>query len=175
MKLLKLTLIAGFCFFALSTIGFSLDDSKIGLVDFQKILEKSRIGQTAQSEIKAQGEKMENSLKQKREEIEQLKKNLEREALVIDRGARDEKEREIRIKINDIKSLQKKYMSEFKELEGRLIKRIRGQLFEIIEKIGKENGYLLILEKRESGILYSPKSIDITDKLIRLYNEKFKK
>jgi outer membrane protein len=149
--------------------------NKIGVVDFQKILETSKVGKAAQTEIKSEGEKMEETLKEKGAEIEALKKKLERDALVIDRDTRSDREREIRIKINDIKALQKKYMSDFRDLEARMIERIRGQLIDIIEEIGKQDGFLLIMEKREAGVLYSPTTVDITEKVIRRYNKKVEK
>jgi outer membrane protein len=86
---------------------------------------------------------------------------------------REEREREIRIKINDFKSLQQKYMTEFKLQEQRHVGRIQKDVSELIEDIGKKEGYLLIIEKREGGVLYTPKTIDITDKLIQIYNAKF--
>jgi len=68
--------------------------------------------------------------------------------------------------------LKKKYKDEFKVLNNRLVNRIKKDVFELIEAMGKKEGYLLIVEKNEAGILYSPTAIDITDKLIPLYNEK---
>ena len=85
---------------------------------------------------------------------------------------REEKEREFRIKINDFKSLEKKYKEEFKVVNNRLVNRIKKDVFELIEEIGKKEGYLLIIEKHEAGVMYSPTAIDITDKLIIQYNEK---
>jgi len=160
-----------FCLFATSLYG--ADVAKIGIVDFQRILETSSAGKKAQAEISKQGKKMETDLKGKGAEIDEIKKKLEREALVMSKEMRQEREREIRIKINDFKSLQKKYMTDFKMQEQRLVGRIQKDLFEIVEEVGKKEGYLLILERREGGVLYSPNSNDITDKLIQKYNAKF--
>jgi len=44
---------------------------------------------------------------------------------------------------------------------------------EIIEEIGKSEGYLLIMDKR--GVLYSPSTIDITDQVVKKYNAKYSK
>jgi len=83
---------------------------------------------------------------------------------------REEKERESRIKINDFKSLQKKFRSDLQKLEGDLINRLRTDIDEIVKKIGKKEGYLLIVNKL--GVIYSPDSIDITDKVISQLNKK---
>ena len=154
------------------TVSYGADVAKIGVVDFQRILEVSSAGKSAQAEIKSQGEKMEADLKKKGSELEELKNRLEREALVMSREMREEKEREFRIKINDFKSLEKKYKEEFKALNNRLVDRIKKELYELIEEIGKKEGYLLIIEKWEAGVVYAPTAIDITDKVIIQYNEK---
>ncbi len=74
---------------------------KIGVIDFQKILETSSAGKAAQVDIKKVGKQLEADLKKKETEIEAIKSRLDREALVMSREMREEKEREGRIKLND--------------------------------------------------------------------------
>ena len=118
---------------------------------------------------------MEADLKKKGAEIEDIKKQLEREAMVMSRDMREEKQRELRIKTDDIKILQKNYMTDFKMFEAKLVARIQKEVFNIVEEIGKKEGYLLVIERQEGGVLYFPKTIDITDKLIKQYNAEFAK
>jgi len=155
-------------FFPVSALG--ADVAKVGVIDFQRVLMTSSEGKKAQAEINRKGKKMETELKQKGDDIEKIKKQLEREALVISAAKREEREREIRIKINDFKSLQKRYTQDFKVHEQRLVQRIQKDLKKIIDELGKKEGYLLIIEKRQGGVLYSPQSVDLTDRLIREYN-----
>ena len=49
---------------------------------------------------------------------------------------------------------------------------IAKDLLKAAEEIGKEEGYSLILEKRAGGIVYAPSSVDLTDKLIKLYDSR---
>lgn len=149
------------------------DIAKIGVVDFQKVLSVSNAGKSAQAEINKQGKVMEADLRKKGSEIEEIKKRLERETLVMSKEKREEKERAFRIKLNDFKMLKKKYASDFKRLEKRLVNRIQKAIFELVEEMGKKEGFLLIVEKREGGLLYYPTTIDITDRLIQKYNEQF--
>jgi outer membrane protein len=160
---------------AVAVNSYGADIAKIGVVDFQKVLEASSAGKAAQTKIKAKGQEMETQLKQKGSEIEESKKKLEREALVMNKEMRMDKEREIRININDFKALQRKYMGEFKNFEKSLVQQIQKDVTEIVENIGTSEGYLLILEKREGGVVYYPNSLDITDKIIKQYNVKFAK
>jgi outer membrane protein len=173
MRMCKVTFVATvfcFCFLASS---YGADVAKIGIVDFERILKTSSAGKNASAEINAQGKKIETDLKAKGDEIEAAKDKLEREVLVMSREMREEREREIRIKIGDFKALQKRYVDEFRDHEKRLVGRIQNEILTIIDEMGKQEGFLLILEKREAGVMYSPNTIDITDRLIQKYNVNF--
>lgn len=146
------------------------DVAKIGVIDLQKILETSSSGKSIQAQLKGQKEKMESDLKQKGSEIEKISKRLERESMVMSKDMREEKEREQRIKINDFKSLQKKYRSDLQKLEAQLMNQMQRDIKELVDGIGKKGGYLLIINKY--SVLYSPGSIDITDDLIKKLNAK---
>jgi len=149
------------------------DVAKIGVIDLQRVLETSNPGKAAQAEIKQQKEKMETDLKEKGAEIEQIRQRLEREAMVMNKEAREEKEREARIMLNDFKSLQKRYRSELQDLEKKLVNQLQTEVFSIVEELGKKEGYLLIISK--IGVLYSPSTIEITDKLIQQLNQRHAK
>lgn len=172
MRTLKVVLMAvmvSFCFFIVSSYG--ADVAKIGIVDFQRIFGTSIAGKQAKAEIQKQGKEMEADLKSKYAEIEEIKNKLEREALVMSKEMREEKERNLRIRINDFKSLQKRYESNMRNVEKKFITRIKKELFGIVQEIGKNEGYLLIIER--VGVLYSPKTVDITDIIIQKYNASF--
>jgi outer membrane protein len=111
---------------------------------------------------------MESDLKQKGTEIENLSKRLERESMVMGKEMREEKEREQRIKINDFKAIQKRYRSDLQKLEVELMNQLQKDIKEIVDEVGKKEGYLLIINKYT--VLYSPGPIDITDDLIKKLN-----
>ena len=146
------------------------DVAKIGVIDLQKILETSAAGKSIQAQLKKQKEAMEEDLKQKGTEIENIRKRLERESMVMSKDMREEKEREQRIKINDFKSLQKKYRSDLQKLEVDLMNQLQDDIKELVNTIGKKDGYLLIINK--FSVLYSPSSADITDDLVKQLNAK---
>ena len=153
--------------------GLCADVAKIGVVEFQRLFDNSEAGKEIKAQITEQGKKMEAELKIKGAEIEELKKRLEREALVMSKEMREEKEREFRIKVNDIKTLQKKYEAELQGIQRKLMAGLQAETEEIIDEIGKSGGYLMIMDKR--GVLYSPGTIDITDEVIKKANAKYAK
>ena len=171
MRILKpVCFISIFIFLFFTNYSFAADVAKIGVIDLQKILATSAAGKHVQNELKKEKEKMEVVLQKKGAEIENIRKRLERESMVMGKEMREEKERESRIKINDFKTLQKKYRSDLQKLEGGLMNQLKSDIDEIVKAIGKKEGYLLIINK--FGVIYSPNSIDITDKVIGKLNAK---
>ncbi|WP_207679681.1 OmpH family outer membrane protein [Desulfonema magnum] len=158
-------------FFVFSSYG--ADVPKIAIVDLQKVSELSSAGKKIRAEITKKGKAMETELKTKATEIQKLEKGLEREAPVMSKEQRESKKREINIKLYDLKSLEKRYKEELFKFQNEKLKKMNKEVFEIVQEIGKKEGYLLIIEKM--GVLYAPQSIDITEQLIEKYNAKFAK
>ena len=173
MRIEKIALIAVFFLFLFSTVSFGADVAKIGVFNFARILEISSAGKATKAELKEKWQKMANDLKNKGTELEELKKRFERETLVMDREMREQKGREFRIKVNDLKELKRRYNNQMRQMNANVTRRLGKVVEELVLEIGKTEGYLLILEKRNGGVWYHPTPIDITDRLIKEFNEKY--
>jgi outer membrane protein len=160
-------------FFGLAAPAYGADVAKIGIIDAQKILETSSAGKAARNKLKDRYENMKNELESKASEIEEVKKQLQREAMVMSQEKREEKERELRIKTEDLEGLRKKYTREMQLMEKNLVGLVQKDIITLSGEIGKKEGYLLIMNT--TNVIYSPQSIDITDLFIQAYNAKFAK
>ena len=96
---------------------YAADVAKIGIIDAQRILETSSAGKAAQAQIKGKSGQMAEDLKKRGADVEQLRAQLEREAMVMSQEKREDARREFRIKVADFKDLEKKYRNELKQLE----------------------------------------------------------
>jgi outer membrane protein len=149
---------------------FGADAPKIAVVNLQTVLETSVPGKAAQNELKTQKDKLEADLKQKGNELQELEKRLQREAMVMSKESREDKERELRIKASDLQALQKKYRSDLQDLERRFMGQLQKDISELVAEIGKKEGYVLIVSN--IGVLYSLPAMDITNRLIQDLNAK---
>jgi Skp family chaperone for outer membrane proteins len=75
--------------------------------------------------------------------------------------------------------MRNQIQSKMKELEGQMqvdAKRIEGPLVaklgEIIEDVGKSQGFTMIIRRGAPGILYTREALDITELVIQRYNKK---
>jgi outer membrane protein len=149
---------------------FSADPVKIGVVDLQKILETSNSGKAAQNELKAQRDKMQADMKQRGNEIQEIESRMQREAMVMSKETREEKEREHRIKVSDFQALQRKYQGDLQEIERKLMGRLQTEITSLVSDIAKKEGYMLVISN--IGVIYSLPSTDITERLIQELNSK---
>jgi len=152
-------------------VAYSADVAKIGIINFQKILKESSAGKMAQKDINDKGSELKERLNKEKKELEDMDKAFQREALVISPEKRKEKERAFRIRVNDFKKMQADFKKEFKILETNIINRIQKEVFDIAQQVGKEGGYMMILERKVAGVIYIPDNIDITDQVIKRYNK----
>ena len=158
---------------------YGADVVKISVVDTQKVLNTSLLGKQMANELKKLYTGFSADLEAKGKEIQRLQKELEKLSLskntlsVANREKFDKKTRELRIKTYDAEKLKGKYQNDFEKEEIKRLKYTTKIVEEIIAEIGKKEGYLLI--KNTHGTLYSPEEIDITDKVIKLLNSRYKK
>lgn len=152
---------------------FGADVAKIGTVNFQTIFENSMAGKAVKDEINSEGQRMENDLKQSGEEIKALEKKLKQGADIMSKEAREEQRWELERKISDVKALKKKYDRQIQELQLKLINEVRSDVLKVIHNYAQKEGYLLIVE--DVSVVYVPKNLDITDTIIKLYNDQYAK
>ena len=175
MRMTKFGIIAaGIVLCLMTSSGFAADVANLGVVDMKRIAENSSAGKAAKTKLKSRFEELKAQLTKKGSEIERLKKQFEREAMVMSEEKRQERERDLRIKMDDLRILKKNSEKEMQTQNLQIMEAIRTDVVALIEEIGKKEGYLIVLE-RTPFIYYAPQSIDLTDQLIQQYNALFAK
>lgn len=144
---------------------------KIGYVDLRVALIESEAGKKAKTEMEAMVKAKQAAIEEKGKAIEKLKSEIEKQTAVLSPEAKKSKEDEADRMMRDFQRLTQDAQAEVKKKEADLTGTILKDIRDVIEKIGHENGYTLILENFEGMILYAKKDLDITDKVIKKYNE----
>jgi outer membrane protein len=151
--------------------GSARGEIKIGVVDLQKALEMSSEGKKAKSIFSKKVEKVQAELKSRQDELDTLKGELERQGVLLSEEARGDKEKSYQYKLRDFQRLYKDSQEELQREDAELSERILKGLQSVIEKFGKQGDYFLILERSHGGVLFSSSNIDITDQVIKMYDE----
>ena len=143
---------------------------KIGYVDLQRALNESDAGKKAKEEFKVQVDKLQAQLKKQKDSIDSLKDQLDKKSLVMKEEERTNLEEDYRKKLRDFERNYKDSQADLQKKDNELTGAIIHDLQEVIRSYGERENYTLILESGSSPVLYSAKSADLTDVIIREYN-----
>ena len=158
--------------FAISVLPVSLpaaENVKFGSIDVQKVLNESEAGKKAKTDLESLIKSKQVSIDEKGKAIEKMKTDIEKQASVLSADARKTKEDELEKLIREYQRLVQDSQAEVKKREADLTEGILKDVREIIDKIGEEEGYTLIVEK--GMIVYSSKGIDVTDSILKKFDE----
>jgi outer membrane protein len=145
-------------------------DMKIGYVDLQKALNESTAGKKAKEKFTAEVKRAESEITRKKEELERLGASLEKQGSMLKDDIKADKEKEFIQMQKDYERKVKDYKDELQIKDAQYTRGILGDLVEIVKKYGKDNSYTIIFERSETVLLYASDALDLTDKIISLYD-----
>ncbi len=146
---------------------------KIGYVDMQRILNEVEDGAKAKDKLRQEFNEKQAQLDKKQEELKKKKEDYDKQALVLKEDAKRQKQQELQQDFIELQQLYAKLQKELSENEIGLTKEIFDKAQAIIAEIAQKDGFTLILDKAEGRILYALPSMDLTNEVIRKYNEKY--
>ena len=154
-----------------SSMAAELITVRIGYVDLVKALNESESGKKAKADLEFLIKTKQTSIDEKGKAIEKAKADIEKQASVLSPDARKTKEEEMERLLRDYQRLVADSQNEVKKKESELTGDILKDLRAIVQKIGEDEGYTLILESAEGQILYAKKESDLTETVMKKYNE----
>ncbi len=157
--------------FAFKTEGAEL---KIGYVDLNKALNESEQGKEAIRTLEKLVKAKQAIIDEKGREIEKLNEEILKQASILTPGTKKEKENQREKLMRDYQRMIKDSQEEIQKKQAEFMQKILTDLKKIGNKIGKEQGYIAIFEVADSGILYMPKNLDLTEEVIKRFNESTK-
>jgi outer membrane protein len=143
---------------------------KLGCVDMQKAVNDCNAGKEAKKVIAKELEKFQRLYGERQKELQGMKESLEKQALMLNPDARAAKEKDFQAKSREFQRWMEDAQNEIKQKEMEMLRNISIGLFHVTQKVGMDEGYTFILERNENIVLFSSKALDLTDKVIKLYD-----
>ena len=162
------------CFF-ICTNSVYAEKIKIGVVDLQYVLEKCEAGKAAISKLKAEFKELKEKLDKKKKAIDELRQHLEKQRLMLTQEAQLDKELEYKQKVQEFKTLYSTYQQKMQIKERQLREPIVKELQKVLQEYGRQNNFTIILDKRNSGVVYNNDKVDITKEIIVKFNQAWRK
>lgn len=137
---------------------------KIGFVNTAKVLKQAPQARKVEERLKAEFEPREAQLKDKRQEIISLEDQLKSDKS-ISSTTRRKLEREIRLKVSQLKFLEQEFREDQNLRRNEGIRELQQVIAGVLEKLGDTGKYDLILTE---GVSYVSGQVDITDQIIEM-------
>jgi len=162
--------LVGISFLLTAIPSWASDPLKVGILDLQRCLQQSEAGKKASKVLQEKSERIKKDLTARRDDLKKMRDEFTKKSNVLSQEAKRDKEKELIRKEEDFRDLVREKEEEMRKDEFNSMQPLLNELFEVTSKIAKDDGYTMILEAK-SGVVYFTKSIEITDKVIKLFNE----
>jgi outer membrane protein len=145
-------------------------DIKIGWVDMQRAVNECNAGKEAKKALTKEVEKVQRLIAEKQKELQEMKGSLEQQGLMLTPEARASREKEFQTKLRDSQRWGEDIKDEFNQKRIEMERNISSGLVQVVQEIGAKEGYTVILQRNENIVLFTTKSIDLTDLVIKAYD-----
>jgi outer membrane protein len=150
------------------------DSVKIGVVDPQAVLEKSKAGRRALDALKEYATTRQKLLANDEEELKNLEKQLKDQESAMSETAKRDKSNQFRTKLQDFQKRAQEFNQELgakqKELVDDYMKRIAAATKTVAEK----GGFTMVVDKGSDTtikiVIYAKDTLDLTDYVIREFD-----
>lgn len=144
---------------------------KIAFVDVSRVLARSAAGVAAREQLEREKAAMQREMDARRQELEKLRDELDKRGPLMTADARREKEEQLDRKRRDAARLADDFQRDLVRKEQQLAQKVLQELRGVIERVGRQRGFYMIVEARNAGVLYAAAEADITDEIIRAYDQ----
>ena len=145
---------------------------KIGVVDIEQALVSTDEGKAAREEINRKNREARAQVEPLMEQRKTLAEELQGKKYVLSDDAMFQKQVQLAELENKIKSKIDELDGQLKIEQGKVLAPLQNKLQSIIESIGKEQGFTLILARNNPYVMYSREALDITDLVVARFNQK---
>jgi outer membrane protein len=145
--------------------------ARVAVIDVQRVLANSAAGKVASDKLKKMQDDRVARAKAMDDEIQKLDSDINTKKLSLS----EDKLTEMQKQLSDKKIAAQRFAQdaerEMGEARDRELLALENKIKPVIDQIGKEQGLAAIFNKFESGLVYASEAIDITDTVIKRFND----
>lgn len=174
----RLNALLGLCLFGATLLPLrtaQADSFKVAVVDLQRALQETEDGRAAKAQLQSLFKKRQQALDKQQTKLKNMKADIEKQKSVLSRPALQQRLEAYQKSFIDLQTKYGDFQRELAQKEGVFTKGILESMQSILRRIGQAEGYDLVLERNEGGVIWAPSHYDLTDRLIQTYNKEKKK
>jgi len=148
--------------------GAALAQSKIGVVQIERIVRDSAPAMRAQKKLEVEFAKREAELAKQSDALKRQQDELEKDGVTMSESVRRNKERDFNDQSREFQRKQREYREDVNQRRNEELAQVIEQANRVIRQIADQEKYDVILQEAA----YANPRIDITDKVIKLMEGK---
>ena len=145
--------------------------SRVAVINVQRVLTESEAGKAALEKLRKSQEDRTARLKKMDDDIRAVDTELAQKRLSLSPQKIEEMQKQISDRKIVLQRAAQDAERELQEMRDAELKSMEAQILPLIDEIGKEQGFAAIFNKFESGLVYASPAIEITDTVIKRYND----
>lgn len=147
---------------------------KIVYMDSQRILTDSVAGKEAYAQLEKLKNEKQKEIDKIQSNIKKIQEDIQLKGATMKDTAKLELQGKYESEVKNYNRAVKDAQEDLRRRELALVKPISEEVNTIIDEYGKQNSIDIILDRRDPGIIYTSNKLDITDAILKLYDEKRK-
>src|SRR4051812_13246542 len=149
----------------------STAQTKIGYVDVQRAVQEVEEGKSARARLKSELDQKRANLDQKRANLEKMKADYDKQAPVLSEDAKRKKQEELQKAFIEAQNEAGQMQEELSGKEQEAMAGISKRLLQVVAEVSDKENFSFVLDK--AALLYAPAASDVTNEVVRRYNERF--
>lgn len=145
--------------------------ARVAVIDVQKVLTQSTAGKAAYEKLKKLQEERVEKAKAMDEELRKLDTEINTKRISLSEDKLADLQKQLADKRISMQRYAQDADREIGEARDRELQALEAKIKPIIDALGKEMGIAVIFNKFESGLVYASEAIDITDTVVKKFNE----
>jgi outer membrane protein len=114
---------------------------------------------------------MQKEMDGRRQELEKLREEIEKKGPLMTADTRRDKQDQFERKRRDAARMADDFQKELEKKEQGLLQKVLVDVSGVVERVGKQRGYHLVVERRGATVLYAAPEADLTEEIIRVYDQ----
>ena len=156
---------------ALAAPMFAQAPQRIAVIDVQKVLAQSTAGKAAYEKLKKMQDDRVEKAKQMDEELRKLDAEINTKKISLSEEKLADLQKQIADKQVALQRFGQDAERDLGQARDKELADLEAKIKPVIDSIGKEMGLAAIFNKFESGLVYASDAIDITDTVIKRFND----
>ena len=149
-------------------------DVKIAFVDLRRALNETNEGKRAMKKLQKEKDKLQRKIDKKEKSILKMQEKIKEQQSILSQEALQKKAQDYYQAVQELQQSYGQFQQELAAKEMKATQDILVKMEKIVREIGRAEGYTMIYDQSSGAVVWAPSHLDLTDKLIQLYNKKHK-